>query len=99
MVEDIFGRIYDYKLDLTIHKPLLESMYDAIEWFISPLINQINRNLNGIGKKSELKYYSDSSKFKPGNLRQATSSKILYEDLPVILRCIGVNLAFHERLF
>jgi hypothetical protein len=41
MVEDIIGRIYDYKLDLTLHKPLLEAMYDAIDWFISPMYSQL----------------------------------------------------------
>ena len=37
MVDDIIGRLYDYRLDLTIHKPTLDAMFQAIEWFITPL--------------------------------------------------------------
>jgi len=37
MVDDIIGRLYDYRLDLTMHKPTLDAMFQAIEWFITPL--------------------------------------------------------------
>ena len=37
MVDDVIGRIYGYKLDLTLHKPLLKAMFAALEWFIDPL--------------------------------------------------------------
>ena len=37
MVDDVIGRIYGYKLDLTLHKPLLKAMFAALDWFIDPL--------------------------------------------------------------
>ena len=36
-VEDIIGRVYGYKLDLTMHRPILTAMFEALEWFITPL--------------------------------------------------------------
>jgi hypothetical protein len=36
-VEEIIGGIYDYKIDLTLHKPLLNSLFSALNWFIEPL--------------------------------------------------------------
>ena len=99
MVEDVIGRLYDYRLDLTMHKPVLQAMYEAIEWFITPMYTSLTRNVQGLTKKPELKYYFDPVRQRPGQIRQATNSKILYEDLFHIFRCIGVNLAFNERLF
>lgn len=37
LVDEIIGRLYDYKLDLTISKSLLQSMFVAMNWFIEPL--------------------------------------------------------------
>jgi len=37
MVEDIIGRIYKYRLDLTLHRSLLNAMMEAVYWFIEPL--------------------------------------------------------------
>ena len=37
LVDDIIGRIYDFKLDLTISRSLLEAMFDAMNWFVEPL--------------------------------------------------------------
>ncbi len=98
-VEDIIGRIYSYKLDLSIHRPLLTAMFEALEWFITPIYQSVTKAVPIIGKKQELTYYFDSKKHRAGQIRQATNSKILYEDLPLILRCIGVNIAFNERIF
>lgn len=36
-VDDILGRIYDYKVDLTMSKTLLGAMLEAINWFVDPL--------------------------------------------------------------
>lgn len=99
MVDDIIGRLYDYRLDLTMHKPTLDAMFQAIEWFITPLYTQVTRSIPGASNKTDVKYYFDSVKPRSGQIRQATNSKILYEDLFKILRCIGVNIAFNERLF
>lgn len=33
----IFTGIYDQRLDLTLHKFLLQALLDALNWFIDPL--------------------------------------------------------------
>lgn len=63
-VEDLIGRIYDYKLDLTFSKSLLGCMLEALTWFIEPLylpiskaktINNINSsNAGGVNNLSNL---------------------------------------------
>jgi len=35
-VDEILA-LYDYKLDLSISAPLLESLYNALDWVITPL--------------------------------------------------------------
>lgn len=37
MVEDIVGRLYQWKLDLTLHQPTIYAMHEALAWFIEPL--------------------------------------------------------------
>jgi hypothetical protein len=37
MVEEIIGRAWGYKYDLTIHRPVLNAMFEAIDWCIRPL--------------------------------------------------------------
>jgi len=41
LVDDILSGIYENRLDLTLHRPTLQAMYDALDWFINPLYNQI----------------------------------------------------------
>lgn len=36
-VEEIFGRLYQWKLDLTLHRPTLVAMHEALHWLIEPL--------------------------------------------------------------
>jgi len=38
-VSDVIGKIYGNRLDLTIHRPTLQAMFEALEWFITPLFN------------------------------------------------------------
>lgn len=36
-LEEIFGGFYDYRIDLTLHKPFLKALLEALNWFIDPL--------------------------------------------------------------
>jgi hypothetical protein len=40
-VDDVLGRIYQYRYDLTLHRPLLQAMSDALSWHIEPLYARI----------------------------------------------------------
>lgn len=61
LVSDVVSKIYGSRLDLTMHRPTLQAMFEALEWFITPLFNQIyvknNPFIQVYSQKKELKPY------------------------------------------
>jgi hypothetical protein len=49
MVTDIFGRLYKWKLDLTLHKPTLIAIYDTLSWFIQPIYQNYQKSQKFVG--------------------------------------------------
>lgn len=43
LLEEIIGGFYEYRLDLTLHKPLLTALLEALEWFIDPLFMPMSK--------------------------------------------------------
>ena len=95
LVEDIIGRLYQWKLDLTLHPPLLHSMIEAVDWMIEPLHKQIIKGHKFFSTHCKA---SPDSQFYPKNsagLRQADTSKVLFEELPKVIKVLNVNIAFN----
>ena len=46
LASDVMTKIYGSRLDLTLHRPTLQAMFDALDWFISPLFNQVYVKIN-----------------------------------------------------
>ena len=73
LVEDVMGRIYGYKYDNTLHRPLLNAMFDALAWFIEPLYNKIvnsSKFMQNYSKPAnKLTYYTDEEVNRPGRIR------------------------------
>ena len=60
LVSDVVSKIYGSRLDLTFHWPTLQAMFEALEWFVTPLFNQVDDKNNLIqdeSQKKELKPY------------------------------------------
>lgn len=105
LVEDVVGRIYSWKLDLTLHRPLLRSMLEAIDWLIEPLYHA---TIKGSKFLSTYTKQINSSNFYPAKadhqsfgvqLKQANSGKTLFEELPKVLKIVTVNIAFDQKVF
>ena len=100
LVSDVVSKIYGSRLDLTIHRPTLQAMFEALEWFLTPLFNQVyvknNPFIQVYSQKKELKPYlfTDEKSYNQGRIRQAVNQKIFFEDLPKILKCLGVYIAY-----
>lgn len=41
LVEEVLGRLYQHRFDLTLHRPLLIAMQEALAWFIEPLYAKV----------------------------------------------------------
>jgi hypothetical protein len=37
LLEELVGGIYDYRLDLTMHKYYMDTLFEVLHWFIDPL--------------------------------------------------------------
>jgi len=74
-------------------------MIDAVDWLIEPLYKQILK---------ANKFYSThckqvpESQFYPKNsngLRQADTPKVLFEELPKVIKILNVNIALNQSVF
>jgi hypothetical protein len=43
LLESIIGGIYEYRLDFTLHKGFLLTLFSAIEWMIEPIYSSLGR--------------------------------------------------------
>jgi hypothetical protein len=101
-LDEILGGLYDYRVDMTIHKPLLESMFNAFHWFLEPLyaphskskylMNRGNTNID-----NRYSYYADEQS--PSSLKQATTPTILFSEITKILKPLGIYIAYDIKLF
>lgn len=99
LVEDVIGRIYQWKLDLTIHPPLLRAMMEALDWLIEPLYKGIVRAHKFHSAHDRLQ--PDSAMYSPDQpgLRQADSPRVLFEELPKLIKLLNVNIALNQSVF
>ena len=99
LVEDVVGRIYQWKLDLTIHPPLLRAMMEALDWLIEPLYKGIVRAHKFHSAHDRLQ--PDSAMYSPDQpgLRQADSPRVLFEELSKVIKLLNVNIALNQSVF
>jgi hypothetical protein len=99
--DDICNSVYGGKLDLTLSKDLMKSVFAAISWFIDSLYKEIDCTQGFVGVWAKLRAKSSAplEDELPASLKQATSPDTLFDGLQRILNVISIHIAFDEVVF
>ncbi|CDW79776.1 tho complex subunit 2-like [Stylonychia lemnae] len=98
LVDEIIGRFYDYKLDLTLSSSLLSAMFEQLLWFIEPIY----------GPLGKAKHFKNTNTLKAsglilsqneGEFQQASTPAIFFDNILQILKPLGVYLAYDQKIF